>query len=180
MVYGKVIPGAGTEMGPVCANCLSQKIMDTKTSIPHYHDSLWYIQQYPALQSPPDKAQFEELVNRKGIQEAIQLAREFRRLDSAADFIHENVLNQFARQYQSRGRSAEGLLLMELAVEFYPDQIWLWNNLADMQEILGNKEEAIRCSEKVILLLANDRGAEQSFGQRILRTSLERLKRLKK
>lgn len=70
----------------------SQKIIDTKTSIAGHHDSLWSIQQYPALKPPPDKAQFEELINRKGINEAIRLAREYQRLDSAADFIHQNVL----------------------------------------------------------------------------------------
>lgn len=68
---------------------------------------------------------------------------------------------------------------MQLAVEFYPQQAWLRNNLADTQDNLGNKEEAIRCSEKVTILLANDKGAELSFNQRILRTSQERLKRVR-
>ncbi len=157
----------------------SQKVIDTKTNITQYHDSLWTIQQYPPLKPPPEKIQFEELINRKGINEALLLAREYHRIDSAADFIHQNALNQFARQYNSQGKSTEGIALMQLAVEFYPQQSWLWNNLADMQENAGNKEEAIRCSEKVTTLLAADTGAEQSFSQRILRSSQERLKRLK-
>lgn len=156
----------------------SQKIIDTKTSIAGHHDSLWSIQQYPALKPPPDKAQFEELINRKGINEAIRLAREYQRLDSAADFIHQNVLNQFSRQYHSQGKSAEGLALMQLAVEFYPQQTWLWNNLADMQENLGNKEEAIRCSEKVIELLKDFKGTEQSGSERLRRSAVARLKKL--
>ena len=69
---------------------------------------------------------------------------------------------------------------METEVEFYPQQAWLWNNLADMQESFGNKDEATRCSEKGIMILADDMEAEQSFNQRILRSSQERLKRLKK
>ena len=157
----------------------SQKIIDNKASLPQYNDSLWTIQQYPALKPPPDKVQFEELINRKGINEAVQLARQYQRIDSAADFIHQNALNQFGRQYHAQGKSAEGLSLMQLAVEFYPQQAWLWNNLADMQENTGNKEEAVRYSEKVTTLLAGDNGAEQSFNQRILRSSRERLKRLK-
>jgi predicted TPR repeat methyltransferase len=68
---------------------------------------------------------------------------------------------------------------MQIAVEFYPDKAWLWNNFADMQEANGNKDQAIRCSEKVAELLANDRGGEQSFNQRVLRSSQERLKRIK-
>lgn len=158
---------------------VSQKIIDNKSSFSQYNDSLWSIQQYPALKPPPDKAQFQELINRKGINEAVQLARQYLRIDSAADFIHQNALNQFGRQYHAQGKSAEGLSLMQLAVEFYPQQAWLWNNLADMQENTGNKEEAVRCSKKVTTLLAGDNGAGQSFNQRILRSSQERLKRLK-
>lgn len=69
---------------------------------------------------------------------------------------------------------------MQLAVEFYPQQTWLWNNLADMQENMGNKEEAIRCSEKVIELLKDFKSTEQSGGERLRRSSMQRLERLKK
>ncbi len=158
----------------------SKKIMDRKTSVTGYNDSLWSIQQYPALNPPPDKAQFEEVMNRRGIDEAIQLAREYRKVDSAADFIHENALNQFAQQCETQNKLKEGLVLMQLAVEFYPDRAWLWNNFAGMQERSGNIPDAVKSSEKVVELLKDFKGTGQSFNERIKRSSTERLKRLKK
>ncbi|HYF31750.1 MAG TPA: tetratricopeptide repeat protein [Chitinophagaceae bacterium] len=157
----------------------SKQLLATKQRAGNYHDSLWSITRYPALAPPPDRDQFAQVINRKGIDTGIAVARHFFKLDPAADFLHENILNALARQYRGQDKRKEGLALMQLAVEFYPDRAWLWNNLADMHEAFGNKEEAIHCSEKVAAMLAGDKGNAQSFNQRILRSSQERLKRLK-
>jgi hypothetical protein len=69
---------------------------------------------------------------------------------------------------------------MKLAIELHPNEAWLWGNLASMQEDFGDKEEAIRSSEKVASMLANDKGVEQSYNQRVLRSAQERIKRLRK
>jgi tetratricopeptide (TPR) repeat protein len=94
------------------------------------------------------------------------------------EFLHENSLNALARQFRSQNKPKEGLALMSLAVEFHPNEAWLWNNLADMYENSGNKREAIRCCEKVLELLKDFRGPEQSFNERIKRSSAARLQRL--
>ncbi len=132
------------------------------------------------LNPPPDNAQFTELINRKGIDEGIQLARHFRRVDSTADFIHENALNQLAQQSEDQNKLKDGLALMQVAVEFYPDRAWLWNNFAGMQERAGNIPESIRSTEKVLELLKDFKGTEQSFNERVRRSAIETLKRLKK
>lgn len=157
----------------------SRNIIDHKRSITAYTDSLWSIQQYPALTPPPSRAQFLEVIQRKGIEAALALARQYHELDPMAEFIHENALNQSARELEAQNQRKEGLALMSLAVEYYPQEAWLWNNLSSMQEDEGNKVEAIRCAEKVVTLLADDKGNEQSFNQRILRSAQARLKRIK-
>jgi hypothetical protein len=158
----------------------SQKILDNKSSISGYNDSLWTIRQYPALKPPPDRQQFKELINRKGIEEGIQLARYYRSADSTAAFIHENALNATAREFQDENKIKEGLPLMQLATEFYPDRAWLWRNLSGLQEAAGDIPGATRSCEKVLELLKDYKGTEQSFNERIRKSAQEILARLKK
>lgn len=157
----------------------SAALLNAKSRVGRYPDSLWTIQQYAGLKPPPARDEFIQYVERKGVDSAVVLTRTYFKLDPGAEFLHENSLNALARQYRAQGKWPEGLSLMQLAVELYPDRAWLWNNLADMQEGHGNKAEAIRCSEKVTSLLANDTGNAQSFNQRVLKSSQDRLKRLR-
>lgn len=157
----------------------AEKKLKSKNLINAYHDSLWTIKEYPALTAPPDRAQFEVIINRTGIDSAIRLARKFFAADSAVDFLHENSINALARQFRSQNRPAEGLSLMKLAVQLHPGEAWLWNNLADMYENSGNISEAMRCCEKVLDLLKDFKGSEQSFNERIRRSSTSMLTRLR-
>ena len=68
---------------------------------------------------------------------------------------------------------------MKFATEVHPPEAWLWNNLASMQEDLGNTQEAIHSSEQVLELLDDFKGEGMSFNGRIRRSSAARLKRLK-
>lgn len=158
----------------------SQKTLDDKSSIGNYIDTLWAIQQYTALQPPPDKLQFEELIKRKGMDEAVKLARRFKEADSTADFISENGLNHLAQVLQEKNKLKEGITLMQLATEFYPNTAWLWRNLAGMQEADGNMNAAIQSCQRVLDLLKNLDGTSQSFDDRIKRSAQETMKRLKK
>jgi tetratricopeptide (TPR) repeat protein len=157
----------------------AEKILYAPKLTVQYADSLWTFQHYPALPAPPNRTQFETIINLKGIDSAIVLARKFYTADSTVEFLHENSLNALARQFRSKNMPAVGLALMNLAVEFHPEEAWLWNNLADMYDNSGNKAEAIRCSEKVLDLLKHHKGSEQSFNERIRRSSSSRLARLK-
>jgi tetratricopeptide (TPR) repeat protein len=158
----------------------SQKTLDTKTMITGYHDTLWTIQQYPALKPPPDKLQFEELIKRKGIDEAIELARDFHKVDSTADFVSENGLNHLAQILQQKNNLKDGIRLMHLATEFYPDKAWLWLNLGVMQETIGDINGAIQSCEKVMELLKDMEIKGLSFNERIKKSAMDALKRLKK
>lgn len=158
----------------------SKKVLENKSAIEGYNDTLWSIRQYPALQPPPDKLQFEELIKRKGIDEAIALARHFRQVDSMADFIHENALNQLSQTLQEKNKLKDGIKLMHTATEFYPDRAWLWRNLARMQEADGDINGAIQSCEKVLELLKDIVDTGQSFDQRIKRSARDMLERLKK
>ena len=158
----------------------SKRILENKSAMKGYNDTLWSIRQYPALQPPPDKLQFEELINRKGIDEAIRLAQHFRKVDSTADFIHENALNGLSQTLQEKNQLKDGIKLMRTATEFYSDRAWLWRNLARMQEADGDIKGAIQSCEKVLELLKDTGNTGLSFDQRIKRSAKDMLERLKK
>lgn len=88
-------------------------------------------------------------------------------------------MNQLSYTYRRINKKKEGLALLNLAAELHPDEAWVWNNLASVQEDYGNKEEAIRCSQKVVDLLANSAGNDPSFEERVKKSAIERLERLK-
>ena len=144
-----------------------------------YNDTLWTIQQYPALKPPPDKLQFEEVIKRKGMDEAIELARHYHKVDSAADFVSENGLNHLAQILEEKNNLKGGIRLMKLATEFYPDKAWLWRNMAGMQEVDGDINGAIQSCEQVMELLKDVEITGLSFNERIKKSAMDTLKRLK-
>jgi len=68
---------------------------------------------------------------------------------------------------------------MKLATEFYRDKAWLWRNMAGMQEKDGDLNGAISSCEKVMELLKDVEITGLSFNERIKRSAMDTLKRLK-
>jgi hypothetical protein len=157
----------------------SQRTLDSRSLIKGYNDTLWTIQHYPALRPPPDKLQFEEVIKRKGMDEAVELARHYHKVDSAADFVSENGLNHLAQILEEKNNLKGGIRLMKLATEFYPDKAWLWRNMAGMQEADGDIHGAIQSCEQVIELLKGVGITGLSFNERIKKSAMDTLKRLK-
>jgi dienelactone hydrolase len=153
--------------------------LNTRKAFSTYHDSLWTFSQYAALSAPPDRSEFEAFINRKGIDSAVVLARSFFSADSSVEFLTANNLNALARQLYGSNKQADGIKLSQLAVQFHPKEAWLWNNLADMHDNSGNKEDAIKYSEKVLELLKDVSDTGQSFDERIKRSAKRRVERLK-
>jgi len=156
----------------------SKKFLADRSLLKGYADSLWTINHYDALRQPPDRKQFGEFIGRKGIQEGLQLARTFQKLDSNTAFIHENDLNMLAQEFEEKNKPIEAIELMKLATEFHPYKAWLWNNLAGIEEDNGKKEEAIHDSEKVLEILKDVKGEPSSFDGRVRKNSEDRLERL--
>jgi tetratricopeptide (TPR) repeat protein len=157
----------------------SQQKLTATNTFAQYPDSLWTFKQYPALPPPPDVQQFTEVIQKRGIDTALVIARKFIILDSTAPFLHENAINQLAHTFRRQNKPDEALILMKFATEVHPQEAWLWNNLASMQEDFGNKAEAIRHSEKVLQMLPLTEATDMSFDARIRRNSAARLERLK-
>jgi tetratricopeptide (TPR) repeat protein len=151
-----------------------------KADLPAYSDSLWTVNHFAAINPPPDKDQFVAIINKNGLDSGVAIARRFFIADPEAEFLHENVLNQLARDYRAQEKKEQAMGLMKLAVELHPKEAWLWGNLADMQESFGNIPDAISSSEKVVELLKDYKGTELSYNERVRRSALATLKRLKK
>jgi tetratricopeptide (TPR) repeat protein len=155
------------------------EFLKSKPALKDYPDSIWSIKEYPALPVPPNRQDFAELIRRKGINTALETARQYFSADAVPEFISDNALFTTARDMLSENKNAEAVELLEYAIQIYPDKAWLFHRFAEIQENLGHKEQAIILAEKLIQLLANDKSDESSFNQRMLKWAKERIERLK-
>lgn len=132
-----------------------------------FDGKLWTMEHLRALEVPPSRDRIVELIQRIGIDAAIGKIRAFHKKDSLWDAFHENQLNFLASQYSSQGNNTEAVALMRLAVEFYPNEAWLWLNLAGYLEANKNVGDAIHACATALRLLANDNSSAGSFNGRI-------------
>lgn len=160
-------------------NIPAKDFLSKKQPIARYQDSMWSYIRYPGLKASPNKDQFKEFILRKGIDSAVALARNFFSVDSGAEFIHQNVLNQLSYNFRQEQKVREAKALLSLATEFHPQEAWVWNNLGSLEEDYGDKEAAIKASQKVLEILDHGGGHEPSFDLRIRKSAADRLERLK-
>jgi CubicO group peptidase (beta-lactamase class C family) len=103
--------------------------------------------------------------------------RALRRLDRADPAISEPRLNDLAYDLLSRDRE-KALVILELNVEFYPESANTWDSLGEVQLAAGNREEALRCYQKVLALLPRDKHLSASNRSLLQRNAEVRVSQL--
>jgi dienelactone hydrolase len=111
--------------------------------------STWMFQ--AALPPPPTAAQFDEIVETRGVETAARLFHEYRARDPEVVIFDEKRLLRFARSWGPE-RSKELLALMKLNLEAYPESADTRFWLAQVHLELGDKDAAIRSLEEAIAI----------------------------
>ena len=126
--------------------------------------------------SPP---KFMSMIQRQGIQKAVQEFEAQRKSNPTAALFQENTLNTLGYRLLQQGRVKDAVEVFKLNVASYPNSANTYDSLGDAYEADGQKELAIQVSEKALQVLATQ--TELSEAQKAnIRTSAEaKLKRLK-
>ena len=132
----------------------------------------------PAKRLPDEPLSGLELLSMGRIADAMNAYREEFRSDPKT--LGAEAMMDATFGYFSVGRMAEGLALLELAVEFHPGSAQARDRFAEVLAIAGQNERAIQVSEEALRLIESDATLQEAQKQALRRQGERRLARLRK
>jgi tetratricopeptide (TPR) repeat protein len=126
--------------------------------------------------SPP---RFMTMIQRQGIQKALQEFEASRKLKPDAALFREDTLNNLGYRLLQQGKAKEAVEVFKLNVAAYPNSANAYDSLGDGYEADGQKELAVRMSEKALQTLAAQTGLSDEQKNNIRTSAEAKLKRLK-
>lgn len=127
----------------------------------------------------PTPTRFVAMILRDGWASALKTYQEAKKTDPEAALFEENIINLIGYQLIQSSRSKEAVEVFKLNVEAYPKSSNVYDSLADGYEAEGNKELAIKYSEKALEVLATETGIDEARKKNIRDSAEGKLKRLK-
>ncbi|HZB46749.1 MAG TPA: tetratricopeptide repeat protein, partial [Pyrinomonadaceae bacterium] len=126
--------------------------------------------------SPP---KFMTMIQRQGIQKAVQEFEAQRKSNPTAALFQENTLNNLGYRLLQQGKVKDAIELFKLNVASYPNSANTYDSLGDAYEADGQKELAIQMSEKALQVLATQTELSEDQKNNIRTSAEAKLKRLK-
>jgi hypothetical protein len=121
----------------------SRLLMENKKNFPGYAESLWSITKYDAIKPSPNTETFNEILNRKGVNEAITVAKETAKTDPDADFLKWFELDEVGNKLHSKNKLADELTFRKFTVVQCPNTGTLWRKLSDLYAAPDQLQERI-------------------------------------
>lgn len=122
--------------------------------IKNAHDSLWTIKILPAGKAAPDAEEFEYIVRKKGVQQAIDIVRTTVKQDSSGNIMQWFLLNRMGYNFLGEKKYKEAIEIFKLNTELHPGDANLFDSLAEGYEASGDKESMKKASANVVALLS--------------------------
>jgi acetyl esterase/lipase len=126
--------------------------------------------------SPP---KFMSMIQRQGIQKAVQEFEAQRKSNPNAALYQENTLNTLGYRLLQQGKVKDAVEVLKLNVASYPNSANTYDSLGDAYEADGQKELAIQMSEKTLQVLAAQTELSEEQKNNIRTSAEAKLKRLK-
>ena len=123
------------------------------------------MQYRPALYPAPTVADLARELAKQGFDKAIPIWQEAKKKDSGF-ILPEREVNAYGVRLMRSGKLNEAIAVFKLNVAMYPESIFVYDNLAEAQEAVGDKQGAIANYKKSLELNSGDT------------TAAERLKKL--
>ncbi len=131
----------------------SEQFLSSRPILKQHSSSLWDIAIYNATARPPDVAEFEYVIRKKGITEALNIVHNTIRDDSSNDIRTWTLLNRLGYKFMSEHKYAEAIGVFTLNTELHPDDANLFDSLGEAYEQSGDKENMKKIATIVIDLL---------------------------
>ncbi|MDX1943559.1 MAG: hypothetical protein SFU99_23535, partial [Saprospiraceae bacterium] len=127
--------------------------LSAKPSIPKTSSTLWDITTLQAVKPAPDQEAFEYIIKEKGIEVALETARNTIQNDSSTNLLQGFVLNNLGYTYLNEKKYKEAIGVFTLNAEWHRDNAGWVDSLAEAYEVTGDKANMKKISQLVLDLL---------------------------
>ncbi len=125
-----------------------------KPALAQVETSLWDIRSLNAVKPPPNINEFENIIRKKGIEEALAIVNTTLKNDSSSNLNQGRVLNSLGYSFLNEKKYKEAIGVFKLNTELHPDAASWINSLSEAYENSGDKENMKKTSQQVLDLLA--------------------------
>jgi hypothetical protein len=131
----------------------SQHFLSAKPELQLFPSSLWDITLYEAVARAPNTSEFEYIVRKRGINEALQIVRATIEEDTTGDIRKWFLVNMLGYKFLNEQKYADAIGVFTLNTELHPEDANLFDSLAEAFERSGDKENMKKNAEVVINML---------------------------
>jgi len=129
-----------------------------KPALPQIQPTLWDITVLNAGRRSPDRAELENIIRKKGIEQAMDIVRNTLKNDSATNITTWYYMNQLGYTFLQEQKYREAIEIFKLNTEMHPGDANLFDSLAEGYELSGDKENMKKVSEIIMGLLNKKAG----------------------
>ncbi|MEO9850291.1 MAG: CocE/NonD family hydrolase [Reichenbachiella sp.] len=148
--------------------------LQKKPTIQGYASELWDLTTQKAVQPAPNLDQFEQLITKKGIEEAVSIARNTIMTDSTSNLWEGSRMNAMGYRYLAGKQYDEAISIFKLNAELHPTAAGWIDSLAEAYELFGNKAKMKQIAKHVVDILTSKETLSDS-DQSLLALNQERL-----
>jgi tetratricopeptide (TPR) repeat protein len=131
----------------------AQNFISVKPSLPGISPALWDITMLPASKPAPDKDEFEYIIRKKGINEALTIVKNALANDSATNLLQGFALNTLGYTFLNEKKYQEAIGVFKFNTELHPDEANFFDSLAEGYEVSGDNENKKKSSAMVMEVL---------------------------
>lgn len=130
------------------------------------------------LQAPPTEEEFIQIIEREGLQRAIEIFKRFKAQEPQQPIIREDILNILGYGLRGRGQTARAIDVFKLNIEAHPKSANAYDSLAETYLLIGDKKLASEYYKKVLEVLPTDSNASEELKNSLRQTAMQKLKEL--
>jgi tetratricopeptide (TPR) repeat protein len=130
----------------------------------------------PAEDRPPTEEEFMQIIEKNGVDRAVEVFEKFSKSDPELTFFQEAVMNALGYQHLQSFDVDAAAKLFKMNTEAYPNSANVWDSYAEACEARGDSALVVSCLKKALEILPNDTAITDDFRQ-LIQTHAEQVLR---
>ena len=132
------------------SDSLALNFIAKKPSLRDVASTLWDIKVLQALNPSPTAVEFENIIRKKGIQEALSILKNTLQNDSSTNLMQGFVVNRMGYTFLNEKKYKEAIGIFKLNTELHADNPNWFDSLAEAYELFGDKDNMKTISQHVL------------------------------